>query len=416
MSPWAGSGLGIASTCEIVLQPLGAFIVDRATGNFNTVNPDSLEILRYFGTRAPEKTDPLPERADLKGLPRAKEIVRSMVKRGYLVRGGSGSFPDTTPEASILKATRADLEITNRCNLHCCYCFVEANKHKGELSTPEWIEMLDGMIAHGLKVLLVTGGEPFLHKGALTIIEWAVTHGLIVDVNTNGAYVTPEVARRLAKAKVRLVQISLDSVEPAHHDSLRGRGSHAKAMAAIHSLHNEGVMVRLATVLTGMNREQLPGLQRLAEELEVEFEVSPITRTGYARDIPEAVWQENFALSDAERLESEDSESVLGFQGTCQSSVGAVSVSADGTLKPCGMAVDFFRPAGSLLLAEKSTRWWDRYYEVVRLEILSSTVLDRPTRNLRIAEADGYICQLQRLALGSTAGVPRGLPGPLACE
>jgi len=416
MTEWSGTNYGIADTCEITLQPFGAFVVDRSTGNFNTMKPASLDILRHFGTSVSYGQGSCEGMSRLEDYDRTGDIVEAMVERGYLQPGGSGSFPGTTPEASILKATRADIEITNRCNLHCRYCFVEANTLRKDISTSDWLVILDGMVAHGLKVLLVTGGEPFLHKGALNIIEWATSHDLLVDINTNGAYITRDVARRLHQSGIRHVQISLDSVDQAHHDSLRGRGSHAKAMSAIQTLDSQGVKVRIAAVLTAMNRSQLPGLQGLAARLGVEFEMSPITRTGYARDIPEAEWKDHFALTDVGQLESKDSESVLGFQGSCQASVGSVSVAADGTLKPCGMAASFFRPAGSLLLADKSARWWERYYETVRLESLGSSVLDRATRTLRVIQADGYICQLQRLAIDSADGVPLGLPGPLTCE
>ena len=87
-----------------------------------------------------------------------------------------------------LKLVYAVIDLTNRCNQKCKYCYAEANTNINELSTEQWLELLTNLYNNGLRAVVLSGGEPFLHSGFLDILEFC-SNFFITEINTNGQYI-----------------------------------------------------------------------------------------------------------------------------------------------------------------------------------------------------------------------------------
>jgi MoaA/NifB/PqqE/SkfB family radical SAM enzyme len=126
------------------------------------------------------------------------------------------------------------LIVTYRCDLACDFCDLpRRGDRKAELGTEE----LKGVLAafHDLGVLGVgiTGGEPLLRKDTLAVARYGADLGMLMHLNTNGTFVTHDVAREIADSGVCSVNLSLDGPDAATHDRLRGRdGSFARVLRA----------------------------------------------------------------------------------------------------------------------------------------------------------------------------------------
>jgi len=81
-----------------------------------------------------------------------------------------------------------------------------------------------------------------------------------VRLVTNGTLVTPAIARAWRVAGIELVTVSLDAVDPAVHDAIRGTGNHAKTLAGIAALQEAGLSVSLIAAFSQINFGQLPAL------------------------------------------------------------------------------------------------------------------------------------------------------------
>jgi len=397
---------------EMICQPFGSFLVSRALKRF--------DVLDHGATGLMLRLVPGASVSDLEAAAithrlapgTATGLVEAMDLKGYLVkgRGFGGATVSFVEDRHVLKATRAEIEVTNRCNLNCTYCYAEVNTSSVELSDEQLREVIDGMYAHGLRAVLLSGGEPFLRRGFTEFVEWAAER-LIVEINTNGRFVTEDRAARLAAADVKLVQVSLDSPTAAYHDSVRGDGSHSRAVTAIERLVHAGVPTQASCVITGTNRPLLSQLRLFVESLGARFKADPVTRTGYARDIPDERWEREFQASRADRVQSTDpTDAGLGFEPICQSQVGYVAVSHHGYLKPCNMREQFFAPTGGALV--DTSRWWERYYGETRIASIASGAR-KPNAALSdtlMAEAGGYLCDLQLAAAASGMGAKRSVP------
>ena len=155
------------------------------------------------------------------------------------------------------------LNLTRRCNLRCAHCYLDAGTRKDgglrELRTKEVTGLLDQIAALSDETMVVlTGGEPLLRPDILPLARHAADAGLMVVVGTNGTLLDESRVAALQEAGVRAVGISLDSLDPGHHDGFRGRpGSWAKTMAGIDACRRGGLMFQLHFSVTDDNVHEL---------------------------------------------------------------------------------------------------------------------------------------------------------------
>lgn len=171
--------------------------------------------------------------------------------------------------------------LTNRCNLKCVYCGRNENKDnscmKNELSIDEWINVFKDAMSVGLKKVNMTGGEIFCRQDILELIERTIGLGLDVSIETNGTLVTEEQIEYLSKFKDHLsISISLDGINSETNDKTRGNGSFEKAFKTINIIKGYGIPLRIITVLSKNNYDEIPKLaKKIHEELGLGFRLLP---------------------------------------------------------------------------------------------------------------------------------------------
>ena len=79
------------------------------------------------------------------------------------------------------------LYMTNACNLHCPFCYMDAGKQEAdELSTEEIKTLFSEFKQRGGVIVTLSGGEATLRKDFCDIVRYAKEIGLKVNVYTNG--------------------------------------------------------------------------------------------------------------------------------------------------------------------------------------------------------------------------------------
>ncbi len=98
------------------------------------------------------------------------------------------------------------------------------------------------------------------------LIEYAVERRVGVKFSTNGTRMTPEAAKRVAGMDYVDVQISIDGVDAATNDRVRGDGSYAAARRAMDNLAEAGMRgFKISVVVTRENADTLDGFAELAD-------------------------------------------------------------------------------------------------------------------------------------------------------
>jgi MoaA/NifB/PqqE/SkfB family radical SAM enzyme len=100
-----------------------------------------------------------------------------------------------------------------RCNLACTYCN-EFDDFSNPVPTEEMFGRIDKLGALGTAVVTISGGEPLLHPDLDDVIRRIRSNGMIAGLITNGYFLVPERIKRLNRAGLEWLQISIDNVNP----------------------------------------------------------------------------------------------------------------------------------------------------------------------------------------------------------
>lgn len=138
------------------------------------------------------------------------------------------------------------------CNLACPFC-LEGSKpgdtRLGLVGFEEARPFLDEAAALGVERFSFTGGEPFVNKQLVRILDYALELGPCL-VLTNGTLPLrrrfSELMPLLGKPHPLRFRISLDAPDPARHDEGRGEGGFALATRSLHDLQQAGFGVSVA--------------------------------------------------------------------------------------------------------------------------------------------------------------------------
>jgi len=102
---------------------------------------------------------------------------------------------------------------TRRCNLACEYCN-EYDDFSAPVPAVEMLRRIDKLAALGTSIVSMSGGEPLLHPELDDLIARVRHHGMISGMITNGFLLNADRIRKLNRAGLEHMQISIDNVMP----------------------------------------------------------------------------------------------------------------------------------------------------------------------------------------------------------
>jgi uncharacterized radical SAM superfamily Fe-S cluster-containing enzyme len=158
------------------------------------------------------------------------------------------------------------IDLTNRCNMMCDPCFMDANQvgFVHELGWEEIKKLLDDAITikpRRQMSVQFSGGEPTLSPYFLEAVAYARKVGFnSVQAATNGIEFakSPEFARKAAEAGLRYAYLQFDGIGNAANSHRAVGNLFDVKLRAIENLHAAGVdIVPVVTILNGVNNEQV---------------------------------------------------------------------------------------------------------------------------------------------------------------
>jgi GTP 3',8-cyclase len=157
------------------------------------------------------------------------------------------------------------ISVTDRCNFRCHYCMPEKQTflpHNDLLDYSEIALLADRFIAHGIRKIRLTGGEPLVRRDISVLIDALGRHvhsGRLdeLTLTTNGSRLA-EFAPKLSEAGVKRINVSLDSLNPDKFAAITRRGDLAQVMEGIEAAKANNISIRINMVaIKGENEGDL---------------------------------------------------------------------------------------------------------------------------------------------------------------
>jgi MoaA/NifB/PqqE/SkfB family radical SAM enzyme len=134
------------------------------------------------------------------------------------------------------------------CNIACTHCFISCSpkNHTHEMMRLEDVlPYLEEAKTLGVREYYFTGGEPFMNRDMLPILEATLRQGP-ASVLTNGMLLKPELCTALRElfdsSEYSLdIRVSLDGFDRESHDAIRGQGVWDRVMTGLRNLAAVGL-------------------------------------------------------------------------------------------------------------------------------------------------------------------------------
>jgi MoaA/NifB/PqqE/SkfB family radical SAM enzyme len=142
------------------------------------------------------------------------------------------------------------------CNLACPFCLEGSKPGDRRLDRVSFADVqpfIDEGVSLGVRQFSFTGGEPFIVKDLLHILEYALQFAPCL-VLTNGVDALTRRLGKLIALKTRphelALRVSIDYPDAQHHDAGRGLGNFVKAWEALKRVNEAGFRVSIARQMT----------------------------------------------------------------------------------------------------------------------------------------------------------------------
>ncbi|CAA9200513.1 radical SAM/SPASM domain-containing protein [Flavobacterium collinsii] len=149
-------------------------------------------------------------------------------------------------------------EITLACNLKCSHCGSRAGKVRpGELTTEQCFDVIDSLKRLGTREISIIGGEAFLRKDWIEIIERIHQSGIECSMQSGAYNLNEERIISAKKAGINNIGVSIDGM-PDTHNKIRGRRDsfeHAVNCLALLKKHN--ITSSVNTVITKRSKNEM---------------------------------------------------------------------------------------------------------------------------------------------------------------
>jgi cyclic pyranopterin phosphate synthase len=145
------------------------------------------------------------------------------------------------------------VSVTDRCDLKCSYCNVPGRHllDRREILALEEIERICSVFADlGIEKIRITGGEPLVRRGVVDLIRHltALPQLQEVTLTTNGTMLD-RLAPDLAKAGIKRINVSLDSLDSSRIQSITGRNVLDNVLGGISAARDAGIKVKINMVV-----------------------------------------------------------------------------------------------------------------------------------------------------------------------
>ena len=166
------------------------------------------------------------------------------------------------------RVTYLRVSVTDRCDFRCVYCMTERMTFlpKPELLSLEELDRVcSAFVRLGVRKLRITGGEPLVRRGIITLFQRLSRHLDRGDLDeltltTNGSHLA-EHAAALAACGIRRVNVSLDTRDADRFRALTRIGDLSKVLAGIDAADAAGLRMKINVVaLRGVNEDEIPDL------------------------------------------------------------------------------------------------------------------------------------------------------------
>jgi len=204
-----------------------------------------------------------------------KKIIKEIIKKEII---------DDDPKEILSKERKGlrdnlDIQITGKCNLRCAHCYLGEKKPE-DIPFKILKKVFDSAIDLGIFNVVLTGGEPLLHKDFMKIINYLNKNRFRITLVTNGTLINKKILNFI-NGKIYEIVISLDGFKE-DYEKIRGYNFN-KIIKNIHLVKDIGINFKINAIL---HKNLIKYYKKFSEFIKNEFDCPltflPVACSGFA--------------------------------------------------------------------------------------------------------------------------------------
>ena len=259
----------VAPQFGIHLQPSGAILYETNTLNYFRLSGAGAELAMLMA-RLQDMEKTAYVWSHMNGLEEGltvEELRDMFVDHPLTALWEKGILPSSvriTGSSQAYLPIRSTLQLTNACNLSCPFCYASSGRpYEKELTTEEWILVMEKLAANGVFDITITGGEARLVKGFHRLLATASCLFINVHLFSNGLGWTDDDIAFVKQFNNVRCQVSVDGYEETH-DKMRGKkGAYKETMSNARKIAEAGIPLIIAMTVSPINYLDV---EKVAEE------------------------------------------------------------------------------------------------------------------------------------------------------
>lgn len=163
--------------------------------------------------------------------------------------------------------TAALLELTYKCNFNCNHCYRPIESRK-ELTKEEIFCIIDELASLGCFVIGFSGGEVFLRKDFLDIVEYSNKKGFGIHIYTNGSLINEDNIEKIKSINLIGLYIGFyGATKKTYTKITKNPTAKTKVVNAIKLLKKHKIPFILATLISKHNYEEFGKIITITKQL-----------------------------------------------------------------------------------------------------------------------------------------------------
>lgn len=275
----------------------------------------------------------------------------------------------------------ASIEPTTACNLGCPECpsgLKQFTRETGRLPVAENKNMLDQIGSNLFYINYYFQGEPFLNPQFLELIKEAHSRKIYTATSTNAHFISDKKADEIIDSGLSRLIISIDGITQETYEDYRIHGQLEKVLKGTKAIMRAKKEKKSSTphviwqfLVTGKNEHEIPKLQELAREYEVdELRLKSIQVYEFENGNP--LIPQNEKYSRYKRLSNGKYKMKAGLGNHCWRMWSSTVLTWNGIVVPCCFDKDAKHQLGKISESNFKNIWKSERYKSLRKQILTA--------------------------------------------
>lgn len=189
----------------------------------------------------------------------------------------------------------AQIEPTNRCNLHCYLCLTGLGKlrrHKGDMSIGNFERIIDQLEKGIIYLVLYNLGEPLLNPDIYKMVQYAKRKKVFVRLSTNGDFYNKANIKHLVNCGIDELVISLDCATPQTYKSYKKSDGFERVVENVKLIVKERgdrlkPFIKLQLLAMKDTEREIPQFRELVRSLKVDKGLIKTLRVDFPDIVPD---------------------------------------------------------------------------------------------------------------------------------